>query len=880
MPLSRRAILLLVFVSPALAANALSANHAVIVGVSDYPSDPGLLYAANDADDVQAALQADAVRWPNGSIVSFTDGAALTDDIHEAVIAMQTGVAGDVCVLYLSGRGRQVASLIEADGYDEAIDLHDESLTDDTLATWLAGFTNESVLLIVEASYAGGMLDASADANTVAILSCGELETAENDDASLKNATFTYNLVRALRHYAVDADASGSYSAQEAFDAVPVLASQTPILDDGIGSDLDLRCLWQGHAVFVGISDYPGSGSDLSYCDQDALDVSEVLMQDARHWDPSRRVVLLNSEAQFDAIKAAIRDRRNDADVFLFFYSGHGTRDPYTLVPASDPDPRPGDEPTDEALVAYDFDILDDHLEAWFADFRSDEICLMIDSCFAGGIAKSTGVESAQTWASDFAEDLARGPRGALKGLKDLDDGNQNGLVAVMACDDDQSSMEDDALSNGVFTFFVIEAMCTLSADTDADGYLSAEETYDFAGPRAQQFWGGQVAQIFPDNTGAFDLLTAADRQRPASSNREDSLPFGGSDGIRGCAAGTSSGRKGGAMVLATVLAAACIVRKRQAMLVAATALFIVAGCGEYDYYNGYGGGPQGAYSQPYPPPPPPPANAQGPMAAPLQPASSLQARYYVWTPRGFMEARPDPRMHPAPEYYVWTSNGFAIANPQPAPEPEPALPPAAAQEGDPRAPQQPYPQQGAAQQFPQPGMNVRAPYAGAQIGQPSMTPWPEEEDEGPSRRPRFCPQLGVFMPVGAQTQDYAGGPGPGFGLSGRLFFFNYDVGAALFVVQGVDVDVTAYVTYLHADLVFPFARGESVEFFASGGPRIIVASSETSWGTSEEITGAVGIAGGIRRPLKGWEVKFTFDSLLDSTNIQGLIGGHFAWRF
>ncbi len=98
------------------------------------------------------------------------------------------------------------------------------------------------------------------------------------------------------------------------------------------------------HALCIGINDYPGTGSDLAGCVNDAHDWGEELTK--RSFDVE---LMLDAQATGDAMRAAMRRRLRTAsagDVVVITYSGHGT-----WVRDRDADESDG---RDEALCPYD----------------------------------------------------------------------------------------------------------------------------------------------------------------------------------------------------------------------------------------------------------------------------------------------------------------------------------------------------------------------------------------------------------------------------------------------------------------------------------------------------------------------------------------------
>jgi len=80
------------------------------------------------------------------------------------------------------------------------------------------------------------------------------------------------------------------------------------------------------YAIVVGISDYPGTSSDLSYCDDDSQDVYSMLINDF-NFKSENVYYLQDSSASKGAISDAfdqIASQISDDDIFFFYYSGHG----------------------------------------------------------------------------------------------------------------------------------------------------------------------------------------------------------------------------------------------------------------------------------------------------------------------------------------------------------------------------------------------------------------------------------------------------------------------------------------------------------------------------------------------------------------------------
>lgn len=141
----------------------------------------------------------------------------------------------------------------------------------------------------------------------------------------------------------------------------------------------------QIYGIFAGIADYPGTGSDLSYTDQDAIRARDALIEGAG-MPPGNATTLIDSQATIGNLRSAIQQlssQMGENDTFVLFYSGHGSRVPRAAgFDSSDPDGM------DETIEMYDGSVLDDELNELFDTLNAGTILLVMDSCFSGGFSK------------------------------------------------------------------------------------------------------------------------------------------------------------------------------------------------------------------------------------------------------------------------------------------------------------------------------------------------------------------------------------------------------------------------------------------------------------------------------------------------------------
>ena len=86
------------------------------------------------------------------------------------------------------------------------------------------------------------------------------------------------------------------------------------------------------------------------------------------------------------------------------------------------------------------------------------------------------------------------------------------GRIVLAASREDQSSWEFGALRDGVFTYYMLQAMTTSSADANGNGWVSAEEAFDYADGRVDSYvWANTSTHqnpVMSDGvTGQVDLV-------------------------------------------------------------------------------------------------------------------------------------------------------------------------------------------------------------------------------------------------------------------------------------------------------------------------------------------------------------------------------------
>jgi len=269
-------------------------------------------------------------------------------------------------------------------------------------------------------------------------------------------------------------------------------------------------------ALVIGVSDYEHMGPvadtrqedkthDLGFPVNDAFDLEEELARSyvytrvnasltVGHVGTTSMTVLVDRQATKGAIHSAIINwmdpRENESTLVMISFSGHGM-----YAPDEDGDEN---DPYDEFIVPHDIDIdeeghwlpetaiSDDEFASWLGELESQQIVVFIDSCFAGGIAEDPTLSRVKS----FSWRPAAPSETTTAQWRDsfLHDIQGAGRVVLAATAEEQGSWEFGALRNGAFTYYLVEALHSPSADANGNGWISAEEAYAYLDDRVDDY--------------------------------------------------------------------------------------------------------------------------------------------------------------------------------------------------------------------------------------------------------------------------------------------------------------------------------------------------------------------------------------------------------
>jgi hypothetical protein len=224
-------------------------------------------------------------------------------------------------------------------------------------------------------------------------------------------------------------------------------------------------------AVFVGISDYGGTGNnDLAFTDDDATDLAAALRQQGVLSPAS--IVLTNAEGTVDGIRNAISRVGSQAgpnDLFMFFYSGHGQQED-TQVSATEPDGR------DETLAVRDGSITDDQLAEWLRPISARMTMVILDSCYSGG----------------FGRDIV----------------NRPGVMGIWSSEEDLTSLVAERFRAGGYLAHFLRTAFAGEADLNGDRAIDAGELSTFVRRGMNSAEVGELEAETREGIGNYQYIT------------------------------------------------------------------------------------------------------------------------------------------------------------------------------------------------------------------------------------------------------------------------------------------------------------------------------------------------------------------------------------
>lgn len=218
----------------------------------------------------------------------------------------------------------------------------------------------------------------------------------------------------------------------------------------------------QGHALVIGVANYPNVNPLPETILNDARDIRDLLTDNGRCGYRSGNVIqLLDNVATTDRIRMALSElaaRAGPDDTVVVFFSGHGAHDlqggdtdQYILPYEADPMDLPG-----TAIVGSD-------MTAMLREIKAGRLLVLFDSCHSGGAGdpKALLPQFKAGLSEEYYQALAQG----------------KGRVVMASSRPDEVSWALADMRNSLFTHYLLEALRG-QAKTLGDGYVRVFDVF------------------------------------------------------------------------------------------------------------------------------------------------------------------------------------------------------------------------------------------------------------------------------------------------------------------------------------------------------------------------------------------------------------------
>lgn len=195
------------------------------------------------------------------------------------------------------------------------------------------------------------------------------------------------------------------------------------------------------HILSIGISKHQNPEANLQFANKDAADFFALFTQNVSNIGYKK--LLTDNEATLSAIQTALGSELQNQvgvdDGFVLFYSGHGA-----LAPEKDDTFTHYLVPFDVTEDIPNSSIPVEYIRGIFDKLNCKSKLFFVDSCFSGAV-------NSKSYGPSYK---------AIKSIKKLSDEiSGEGSVTFTACKDDEKSIEDEKLENGVFTSFLLSEL-------------------------------------------------------------------------------------------------------------------------------------------------------------------------------------------------------------------------------------------------------------------------------------------------------------------------------------------------------------------------------------------------------------------------------------
>ena len=256
-------------------------------------------------------------------------------------------------------------------------------------------------------------------------------------------------------------------------------------------------------ALLVAVAEYADDPNQNRPLMLDEVDGFHEILLTSPNWEDDHIKIIKTEDATPINILQGLRwldEKEDENDMSVFYITTHGFPLDYDFPPFDEADK------TDEAIASYwlfaypTMFISDDEINFMLNRLESRGVCMIVDTCYAGGFNDSpdwnrqnkdiSNTAKSDVYISEWMNEFGTEISG-------------QGRIVLMA------SREDEVSYSGGFAPYLLDAMKGYG-DANDDGVISVEEMFYYAEPRAVQ----QHPTIFDNYPGEFPLITISPDQK------------------------------------------------------------------------------------------------------------------------------------------------------------------------------------------------------------------------------------------------------------------------------------------------------------------------------------------------------------------------------
>ncbi|ODG99286.1 ABC transporter substrate-binding protein [Nostoc sp. KVJ20] len=252
-------------------------------------------------------------------------------------------------------------------------------------------------------------------------------------------------------------------------------------------------------ALLIGVSEYEPGLNPLPAATKDVEAMQRVLLHpEIGGFDDVTLLLNPQRHEMEEAIEILFDNRQND-DLVLLFFSGHGIKDESGKLYFAARNTRKTDKgvPVKATTVPANF------VHEIMSNSRSRREVVILDCCFSGA----------------FAEGMLARDDGFVDVRNQL---GGEGRAVLTSSTSTQYSFEQQGIDTSTYTSYVVEGLETGAADRDEDGWISVDELHEYAAKKVQDSTPAMKPEIYPIRGGHKIKLAKAPSNDPMLTYRRE----------------------------------------------------------------------------------------------------------------------------------------------------------------------------------------------------------------------------------------------------------------------------------------------------------------------------------------------------------------------